>query len=121
MQVGDLTLNQEIKNIGRVKNCGGWDLSQSMTSQSTKGPFRDAIALPYSWTPEEIPVDCVCGKSFMIQHALSCQKGVFPKLRHNHVQHLTASLLSEVCANYQLGFFRVDCYIDADDIRCTNK
>ena len=64
-----------------------------------KRAFRDAIALRYGWTPEEIPVECVCGKSFTVEHALSCQRGGFPMLRHNEVRDLTASLLSEVCAN----------------------
>ena len=40
-----------------------------------------------------------CGKSFTVEHALSCQRGGFPTLRYNEVRDLTASLLSEVCAN----------------------
>ena len=43
------------------------------------------------------PVECVCGKPFTIKHALSCQRGGFPTLRHNEVRDLTASLLSEIC------------------------
>ena len=50
-----------------------------------KRAFRDAIALRYGWTPKEIPVECICGKSFTIEHALSCQRGGFPMLRHNEV------------------------------------
>ena len=78
----------------------GWTLflSQSTVSHSTKG-FRDVIALRYGWTPEEILVECVCGKPFIIKHALSSQRGGFPTLRHNEVRGLTPSLLSEVCPN----------------------
>ena len=61
--------------------------------------FRDAIALRYSWTPEEILVECVCGKRSTIEHALSCQRGGFPMLQHNEVCDQTASLLSKVCPN----------------------
>ena len=64
-----------------------------------KRAFRDAIALCYGWTPKEIPVECVCSKSFTVKHALSCQRGGFPTLQHNEVRDLTASLLSEVCGN----------------------
>ena len=64
-----------------------------------KRAFRDSIALRYGWMPTEIPVERVCGKSFSIEHALSCQRRGFPTLRHDEVRDLTASLLSEVCAN----------------------
>ena len=67
-----------------------------------KGAFRDALALRYGWTPKEIPVECTCGKSFTVEHALSCTRGGFPTLRHNEVRDLTASLLSEVCSNVSI-------------------
>ena len=49
--------------------------------------------------PYKIPVDCTCGKSFAIKHALSCTSSGFPTLYHNEVRDLTASMLSEVCSN----------------------
>ena len=64
-----------------------------------KRAFRDADALRYGWTLQEILVECVCGISFTLEHALSCQRGRFPTWRHNEVRDLTAFLLSEVCAN----------------------
>ena len=47
-------------------------------------------------------MECVCGKSFTMEHALSCQRGGFPTSRHNNVRDLTASLLSEVCSNVSI-------------------
>ena len=44
-------------------------------------------------------MDCVCGNKFSIEHALSCNRGGFPTLRHNDIRDMTASLLSEVCSN----------------------
>ena len=64
-----------------------------------KGAFRDAIAVPYGWIPKELPTECVCGSKFSVEHALSCNRGGFPTLRHNEVRDLTASLLSVVCSN----------------------
>ena len=32
-----------------------------------------------------------------LQHALSCKKGGFVSLRHNHLRNITSSLLQEVC------------------------
>ena len=64
-----------------------------------KAAFHDAIALRYGWLPSNAPVECACGKSFSVEHALSCVKGGFPSLRHNEVRDITASLISEVCSS----------------------
>ena len=63
-----------------------------------KAAFHDAIALRYGWLPSNAPVECArCGKSFSVEHALSCVKGGFPSLRHN--EDITASLISEICSS----------------------
>ena len=49
--------------------------------------------------PDGLPSFCACGSNFSVNHALSCNKGGFPSLRHNEIQDLTASLVSEVCSN----------------------
>ena len=64
-----------------------------------KGAFRDALALRYGWIPKDFPVECICGKNFTVEHALSCNRGGFPTLRHNEIRDTTASLLTEVCSN----------------------
>ena len=63
-----------------------------------KRAFRDAICLRYGWVSAQVPVNCACGKSFSVQHALSCPKGGYPSIRHNEVRDLTAELLTEVCS-----------------------
>ena len=62
-----------------------------------KVAFADALALRYGWTPSRIPISCVCGFSFTVDHILSCPRGGFPILRHNEVRDVTANLMSEVC------------------------
>jgi len=57
------------------------------------GDFRDVIALRYA---QNIPSNCVCGKSNTIEHALSCPNGTFPTIRHDDIRDLTAELMSEV-------------------------
>eukprot|EP00731_Ephydatia_muelleri_P014129 Em0007g1439a len=64
-----------------------------------KSAFRDALALRYGWDPPNTPSHCICGKSFTVEHALSCLFGGYPTLRHNEIRNLTANLLSEVCHN----------------------
>ena len=62
-----------------------------------KGAFRDALCLRYGWRPSRLATECVCGKTFTVDHALSCPRGGFPALRHNEIRDLTAQLLSETC------------------------
>ena len=67
-----------------------------------KGAFRDAIALRYGWLPSDIPSTCTCGKSFTVEHALSCPLGGFPSIHHNEIRDLTANLMTEVCHNVSI-------------------
>ena len=62
-----------------------------------KGDFCGAVALRYGWTPQNLPSNCVCGRSNTVEHALSCRNGAFPTIRHNNIRDLTAELMSEVC------------------------
>ena len=57
-----------------------------------KGDFRDAIALRYGWVPSRLPLKCVCGSTFTVEHAMSCSHGGLPSHRHNELktsQHLS--------------------------------
>ena len=62
-----------------------------------KGAFRDALALRYGWPPSNVPLHCVCGSTFTVEHVLSCPRGGFPIIRHNEIRDVTAALLTEVC------------------------
>ena len=64
-----------------------------------KRAFRDAVFLRYGWTPPFLPNNCICGKAFSVEHALSCNRGAFPIHRHNEIHDLTAELLTQVCHN----------------------
>ena len=61
-----------------------------------KGAFRDAIVLRYGWLPSNIPSTCTCGKSFTVEHALTCLLGGF------EIRDLTANLMTEVCHNVSI-------------------
>ena len=65
-----------------------------------KGNFRDALSLHYGITPLNTSKTCQCGTSFLVDHAMVCPFGGFPTIRHNEVQYLTASLLTEVSHNF---------------------
>ncbi len=67
-----------------------------------KGAFRDALCLCYGWRPPNLPSQCVCGKFFTVEHALSCPRGGFPSIRHNEIRDMTATLMSKVCHNVKI-------------------
>ena len=64
-----------------------------------KGAFCDAICLRYEWLPIGLPMHCVCGQGFSINHAINCPIGGYPTLRHNDLRDFTAETLSEVCTD----------------------
>ena len=61
--------------------------------------MHDGLALCYNWPLSHLPLQCVCGHSLDVDHALSCAWGSLPAQRHNHVKDLTATLLAEVAHN----------------------
>ena len=61
--------------------------------------LRDAICLLYEWRQPDLPSSSVCGKSYSIDHCLTCPYGGFPTLRHNGLGDLSATLLKEVWSN----------------------
>ena len=88
--------------IAKEKGASSWLTTLPIEKHSFalhKGAFRDAISLHYGWRPSRSPAECVCGKSFSVDHALSCSRGGYPSLRHNELRDLTAQLLSETCPN----------------------
>ena len=45
--------------------------------------FRDALCLRYGWKATGLPTSCVCGKSFTVDHSLSCGYTI---MRHNELK-----------------------------------
>ena len=64
-----------------------------------KEAFRDALCLRYGWCLSNLPTICVCGKPFLVEHALNCACGGLPSIWHNELRDITADLLTEVCHN----------------------
>ena len=55
--------------------------------------------MSYGWLPSGLPVHCICGQGFSIDHALNCPTGSRPTLWHNELRDFTAEILSEVCSD----------------------
>ena len=57
---------------------------------------NDWISL-YGWPLPHLPNMCSCGAKYDLQHSLSCKKGGFVTLRHNHLRNIAAKLIDQVC------------------------
>ena len=53
-------------------------------------------------TTKRLPTQCICVAQNNVQHALSCKKGGFITLRHNHMRNETTELLSQVTKDVKI-------------------
>ena len=67
-----------------------------------KQSFRDDLFLRHDIMLPKLPLNCVCGRSFNVNHDLSCATGGFVTIRHSDVRDLTGELLKEVCNDVEL-------------------
>ena len=49
-----------------------------------------------------MPLQCICGLPFGVDHAMQCKRGGYISHRHNEVRDITAHLLNEVCHDVQI-------------------
>ena len=47
---------------------------------------------------KKLPINCVCGQKFDMDHAMSCKKGGYVSRRHNRVRDILANLMSDVAS-----------------------
>ena len=52
-------------------------------------------AVQYGWQLRDLPLNCACGASFNIQHALDCALGGYRTIQHNEVRDLLAQCMKE--------------------------
>ena len=67
-----------------------------------KQEFWDLVKLRYGWPLSRLPTQCICGAQYDVQHTLSCKKGGFETLRHNHIRNLIAELLNQVTKDVKI-------------------
>lgn len=102
IQIISSTLPNQLKRsveLASEKGASAWLSTLPLAEhgfQLHKSAFRDALCLRYGWVPDKLPQHCQCGKSFTVEHALSCPTGGFPIIRHNEVRDILATLLTEV-------------------------
>ena len=97
-----------------------WLTSLPLKSENfhlTKREFKDAVYLRYAWTPKRLPLECVCGKAYSVDHSLSCKVGGFIHMRHNDLVNLTTDLLTTVCKDVEKEPLIQPCPIKNDELR----
>ena len=60
-----------------------------------KEAFVDACYMRYGWDLPGLPVSCVCGAAFSLQHALDCATGGLRVIQHNEVRDVMAQVMRE--------------------------
>ena len=56
-----------------------------------KQQFRDSLQLSYNWPIPGLPITCLCGENFNVQHMLPCKKSGVITIRHNEVRDIKAA------------------------------
>jgi hypothetical protein len=67
-----------------------------------RADFRDLLRLRYDITLDDMPANCVCGKPYNSQHALTCATGGFILRRHNDIRDFLGNLLTETSHDVQI-------------------
>ena len=71
---------KKANELAQAKGASNWLTALPLQSEKfvlNKREFYDAISIRYKWQLKHLPGNCAGGKSFAIDHALSCAKGGF--------------------------------------------
>ena len=96
---------KKMLELAQEKGSGSWLTAlpiKSLGYTLNKQQFRDSICLRYGWKVPNTPSYCQCGKKNDVDHALSCPKGGYVIMRHNHIRDLEAELMREVCRDVKV-------------------
>ena len=84
--------------VAREKGASSWVTALPLFDHETvlnKGEFIDAVYIRYGWTLPDLPLTCVCGAPFDVQHALDCMIGGYRTIQHNEVRDVMAKIMKE--------------------------
>ena len=93
---------QRILESTTEKGASSWLNTLPLKSHNfylNKQVFWDSVYLRFGIQLPRLPVKCVCGSKYDVEHALSCKIGGFVGIRHNDVRDFTAEILDEVCSD----------------------
>ena len=102
---------KRLNELNREQRASSWLTTIPLSEEGydlTKQLFWDLIRIRYGWTLTRLPSNCECGNKFDFQHALSCKKGGFVSLQHNHIRNITSMLLKKVCKDIRVEPGRIE-------------
>ena len=91
-------------DIAQMKGASSWLTALPLKEEGyvlNKREFFDAVAIRYAWDIKRLPINCVCGKKFNTEHAMSCKNGGFVHRRHDRLRDMFAELINQVAAEVQ--------------------
>jgi hypothetical protein len=86
-------------DIAQQKGSSIWLTALPLANEGyvlNKRDFYEAIYLRHRWQLKRLPSYCACGKSFTVDHAVSCLKDGFVHRRHDEIHDLLATVINEV-------------------------
>ena len=86
-------------DIAQMKGASAWLTALPLQGEGfvlNKREFFDAVAMRYRWPLKRLPLRCVCGKPFVMDHALDCQRGGYVHRRHDRIRDLVAKIIDDV-------------------------
>ena len=101
MTADDLKAN----DIAQMKGSSSWITTLPLADENydlNKREFYDAICIRYRWDVKHLPITCVCGSPFTIDHAMTCKKGGYVIQRHNEIRDTIAHTLEDVCHDVKI-------------------
>ena len=92
-------------DLAQMKGGSSWLTSLPLKEEGyalNKREFFDAVTIRYRWQLKRVPLNCACGKSFEMNHAMTCMKGGFIHRRHDRIRDIFAKLLSDVAFDVRI-------------------
>ena len=96
MSPGQLRAN----DLAKMRGALCWLTTLPLKSENfdlNKREFYDAFSIRYRWTLKYLPSRCPC-----VDHAMLCMKGGFVHRGHGDMRSLFASLLMDVCHDFEV-------------------
>ena len=86
-------------DVAQMKGASAWLTALPIEEEQfvlSKREFFDSLCLRYHWRLKRLPQSCVCGKSFSMEHAMTCARGGYIIRRHDRIRDLLAKVMNEV-------------------------
>ena len=92
-------------DLAQMKGASAWLNALPLKDEGytlNKREFFDAVSLRYRWRLKRLPIKCVCGVNFDVDHAMHCRFGGFTHRRHDQIRDMLAEMVDGVAYDVQI-------------------